>query len=398
MKSKFARAVRRCSLVVVACALWSGVAAAQGVNLLRNGGFEEPLAGHAWMPTAWDTSRSGQPSVFFGRDSLAPHGGAWSVNVANVSTRVPMAYNWSQTIVVGPEAWGKDAVLTVWTRSNGVEGRAYALLQAYRDTVAKMSLEWGVDRDEALRRLRMNRSQDPVLDLGWKRQQFSESETQWVRRDLRVYVPPSVNVLYVRVGLLGAGQLMIDDASLTLEQAAMPPATPPKTNLLADAGFEGDGNAWEYSMPPFEGLRVERDTTVAHTGKTSVVLEGHTGILQARAGVCQVFSNRNLAGKRLRVSGWVKTDSLRTSAFLKAYCHGMYPEAIAIPGWEQFSLNTPWTKTSFEFDVPPDTYSVWVWFLYLTPAKGRAYYDDLSVEVLGPATGVIGPAPSGSGH
>ena len=89
----------------------------------------------------------------------------------------------------------------------------------------------------------------------------------------------------------------------------------------------------------------------------------------------------------------MKTDSLKTSAYLKLYFHGLQA-AKAVPGWEQFSLNTPWTKTVFEADVPEDTYSVWAWFLYTTPSAGRAYYDDMSLEVLGPATGVIGPAPT----
>ena len=101
-----------------------------GPNLLKNPGFEELVPGHDWMPAGWDTSRTGLLSVFFGRDTLSPHGGEYSVNVANVSNRFPMAYNWSQGVIVGPEAWNKDAVFTIWTRCNGVDGRAYVLLQA----------------------------------------------------------------------------------------------------------------------------------------------------------------------------------------------------------------------------------------------------------------------------
>jgi hypothetical protein len=384
------------ALVLAATALPAGAA----TNLLKNPGFEDPLPDHAWMPAGWDTSRTGMPSAFFGRDTLGPHGGQYSVNVANVSTRIPMAYNWSQAILVGPEAWDKDAVFTVWTRSNGLEGRAYILLQAYRDTVSKMAITWGIDRDEALRRLRITRIADPLLDIGWKRAQFSESETGWVKREIRVYVPPSSNMLFVRCGLLGTGQVMFDDASLVLEPALPPDPLPLNTNLLGDPGFEGDGNAWEYSMPPYNGLRVEKDETVAHSGKASILLEGNEGMIESRAGVCQVFSNRGLAGKRIRMSGWVKTDSLKSSAFLKLYCHGL-SDPHAYPSWEQFSLDTPWTQTSFEIDVPEDTFEVWAWYLYLTPAAGRVHYDDLSLEVLGPATGVIGPStPPGNppGH
>jgi len=379
------------SLVVLALCV-TVLPSRAATNLLKNPGFEDQVRDHAWMAANWDTSRTGLPSVFFGRDTMLAHGGQFSVNVANVSMRNPMAYNWSQAVAVGPEAWGKDAVFTIWTRTNGLEGRAYILLQAYRDTASKMAQAWGVDRDEALRRLRITKIDDPLLDIGWKRQQFSENQTDWVKRAVRVYVPPSVNMLYVRSGLFGTGQVIFDDASLTLEPALPPDPIPLNTNLLADPGFEGDGNAWEYSMPPFDGIEVVRDETVAHTGKASVRLEGPNGIVEARAGACQVLCNRQLAGKRLRLSAWVKTDSLRSSAFLKVYFHGL-KEAVAVPGWEQFSMNTPWTKTMFEIDVPEDTYAVWAWFLYITPAKGRVYYDDMSVEVVGPATGVIGPAP-----
>src|SRR5262245_22034021 len=99
-----------CGLVFaipLAAPVW---AATPSKNLLRNPSFEDSLSGHPWMPAGWDTSRSGLPSVFFGRDTLGAHGGLYSVNVANVSTRIPMAHNWSQTIPLGPEAWNKDAV------------------------------------------------------------------------------------------------------------------------------------------------------------------------------------------------------------------------------------------------------------------------------------------------
>ena len=40
-----------------------------------------------------------------------------------------------------------------------------------------------------------------------------------------------------------------------------------------------------------------------------------------------------------------------------------------------------------ELDAPKDTYQVWAWLLYTAPADGRVYFDDASLEVLGPALG-----------
>ena len=59
-------------------------------NLLRNPGFEQGLEGHAWMPAGWDTSQSGLPTVFFGRDTFMVHSGKYAVNIANLSTVYPM--------------------------------------------------------------------------------------------------------------------------------------------------------------------------------------------------------------------------------------------------------------------------------------------------------------------
>lgn len=355
-------------------------------NLLVNPDFESPLDGHPWLPAGWDTSETNLPTVFFGRDTFLVHSGRYAVNIANTSTLYPLWNNWSQAVLVGPEAWGKDLVFSVWTRSNGLQGRAYILAQAYRDTIGKMAKSWRVDRDAAGKRLGINKVDDPVLDLGWKRIYFSDPETEWVRREARVFVPPSTNVIYVRSGLLGTGQVIFDDASLTLAPALPAPPAPPGANLLADPGFEGDGNAWEYSMPPYEGLHVERDTTAARSGGASVLCYGGLdGFFQARVGVCQPISNRNLAGKRLRLSAHVKTDSLKGSAFLRLYAHtsghGMVQSLPADP----ISGTNDWKLASVELDIPPDAWEVWAWFAYNAPSPGMVRFDDCALEVLGPA-------------
>lgn len=397
--------LRAFALTVLSLSLAS-VASAKPRNLLSNPGFEDPLVmtlrtpegrdttlEHPWMPAAWDTSRAGLPSVFFGRDTFLVHTGVFAASVANVSSLFPMGHNWSQRVVVGKEAWGKDLVFSVWTRSNGLDGRAYILLQAYRDTITKMAIQWNIDRDQAARRLGINKVDDPLLDLGWKRQYFIEQETPWVRREVRVYCPPSVNVVWLRVGMTGTGQVILDDASLTLEKAQ--PAHAPKTgeNLLVDSGFEGDGTQWEYSMPPYEGMRIDRDSTIMHSGRASIRYESGMGeYVQTRTGVCQALPNRALAGKRIRLTAWVKTDSLRGTAYTKLYCHTVRG-VFQVPQAEQFGLNTDWTLTTLEMDVPKDCYQVWAWFCYDAPRPGTVRYDDTKLEVLGPATGVGGYSP-----
>jgi hypothetical protein len=380
-------------LIALTLALAAAACAAAGPSgeLLKNPGFEDSLEAHPWMPSAWDTSQTDLPTVFFGRDTFLVHGGRYSVNIANTSTFVPAWHNWNQAVIVGPEAWGKDLIFSVWTRSNGLQGRAYLLLQAYRDTLGKMAKTWGLPRNLAGKRLGINKLDDPLLDLGWKRLYFSEGETDWVHREVRVFVPPSTNMVYARCGLLGTGQVVFDDASLKLDAARPAPAPPLHTNLLRDPGFEGDGNEWEYSMPPYGGQRIDRDTTRARSGKACIrYTSTDEGYVQARAGACQVFG-RELAGKRVRLQSWVKTDSLKGSlAYVRLYCNSLSRGVIQSDPGQNAGLTSDWSPLSLEMDVPPDAVEVWAWFAYSVPATGAVYFDDTSLEVLGPAGA---PAP-----
>ncbi len=355
-------------------------------NLLINGDFETPLEGHPWMPAGWDTSQAGLESVFFGRDTFLVHGGSYAVSVANVSAIYPFSHNWSQSILIGREAWRKDVVLSVWTRSNGLDGRGYVMVQVFRDSVTRLSKQWGLPREDVLKRIFVNTVDDTALVLGWKREAFTENETGWVHRQVRVYVPPSADCIYVRCGLLGTGQVIFDDASLTLEPARTPAPAPLHVNLLANPDFEQGATAWELSIPPYEALHVGPDSSVAHSGKFSIGMWGGAGgWVKARTGVCQAICNRSLAGKRVRLTGYIKTDSLKSVGALMLYAHtghsvvqGRAPEA--------FSDTHDWTKTSMEMNLPADTYVVWAWFFYSGPAPGRAWFDDASLEVIGPST------------
>ncbi len=355
-------------------------------SLLQNPDFERSVADHPWMPVGWDTSTADLPTVFFGRDSFLVHSGRWAVNVANMSNAFPMAHNWSQTLLVGPETWGKTASFKAWVRNNGVEGRAYILIQAYSDTASRMARIWNVDHDEALKRLGIGKIDDPLLDLGWKRTQFDDPLTEWVLREARTVVPPGTNVLFVRGGLIGTGQVMFDDASLTLLPSP-PPARPAKgVNLFADPGFEDGGLAWDLAIPPYEGAKLVVDSTVAHTGRRSVrVSDFWDGLVETRIGVGQPFSGRALRGQRVRLTAWFKGDSLLGTSLVKIYAHGLKSRVTQSPGAELLSNTWDWTPLSIELDIPEDAELVWANCQTIAPARGTVWIDDASFEVVGPA-------------
>lgn len=355
-------------------------------NLIVNGSFETPLADHPWMPAGWDTSRAGTETVFFGRDAFSAHSGSFGISVANASALYPFAHNWSQTLLATPDMWGKDLVFSVWTRNNGVDGRAYVLLQAYRDTVSKMARIWKIDREDAGMRLRMPGVADPLLDLAWDRMVFHEFESDWVRREVRVHVAPTTNMVYMRLGLIGTGQVIFDDASLMLVDAAPRPTPAPMTNLLQDPGFEQGAWEWELSMPPYPSMHAELDSAVVHGGRVSMRFSGAYGMIAGRAGVSQSLDGRGFAGKRLRMTGWMRAESLKTSASVKLFCHtttGMLQETSS----RTVSGTTDWAPVTVEMDIPPDTYEVWAWMMYAAPIPGRIWFDDAELVVLGPATG-----------
>ncbi|MEQ1832324.1 MAG: hypothetical protein ABL977_04650 [Candidatus Eisenbacteria bacterium] len=372
----------------------AGAAKSTSRALLLNGDFERTVAEHPWMPTAWDTSMADLPTVFFGRDSFLVHGGKWAVSVANMSTAFPLAHNWHQAMLVGPEAWGKMASFKVWTRSNGLEGRAYLVVQAYNDTASRMGRIWGVEHDEALKRLNIGKLDDPLIDLGWKRVQFDDPLTEWVPREARAFVPVGTNMLFARLGLMGSGQVLFDDASLTFEPA--PPATPypANQNLYAEPSFEQHGLAWDLAIPPYEGSKVEVDSTVAHTGRKSLRISDFSdGLVEARIGAGQPFEGRRLRGKRVRLSGWYKGDSLIGTCYVKVYSHGLHSRVRQSPGAELLSGTWDWKELSIEYDIPEDSELVWANLVASAPARGTVWIDDARFEVIGPSRTPPKPAP-----
>lgn len=364
---------------------------------LQNPDFERAASGHHWMPTGWDTSTADLPTVFFGRDTFLVQNGRYAVSVANMSDAYPMAHNWNQTLLVGPELWGKQATFKVWARNNGVDGRAYVMLQAYNDTASRMGRIWGVDHDEALKRLGINKIDDPLLDLAWKRTQFTEPLTEWVPREARFVVPPGTNVMFVRCGLIGTGQVLFDNASLTFGPAPPQPKPQRGVNLFADPGFEQGGTAWDIAIPPYEGSRVELDSTVAHSGRWSIRLSDFwDGLVETRIGVAQPFPGRGLRGQRVRLSGWMKGDSLRGTAMTKIYSHGLKTRVRQSPATELLSGTWDWKEAFIEFDVPEDAEIVWAHLLAFAPARGTVWIDDARFEVVGPAQGPPKPVHLGT--
>ena len=354
-------------------------ATTQTATRFRNPGFED---GGLFSPTDWDTTVAGVPTVLFYWDPDIKRSGARSASIVNAGDAIPVWHNWNQMIPKAGDLIGRDLELTVYVRSSQMSGgRGYVMLQAYRDTVMNQALDEGITREEARVKMGYKYADDPQLELGWARQYFSSDIEEWTQKKVRMYVPPSTNLVIIRVGIFGSGQVWFDDAQL----AVRPPETvalPLGKNLLANAGFERPLDEWEFSMPPTPQAAITRDSTVAHTGRFSARFEAPVkAAFQTYMNACQVFNARNLSGRRVRMSGWGKTENLVDSAYLSVFSTGMYGVDGSLAG-DAFSGTRDWSFYSGEFDVPKDTYTVWA-RAGVQASPGTTWWDDLKFEVLG---------------
>jgi hypothetical protein len=292
-------------------------------------------------------------------------------------------HNWNQMISNAGNLVNKDLELTAWVRSSqmGGGGRGYVMLQAYRDTVMNKALAEGITREQARVQMGYKFADDPQLETGWARRYFSGDLEEWTPLKVRMHVPPTTNLVVIRLGIFGSGQVWFDDAQLAVRPAATTPIALGK-NLLANPGFERVLDEWEFSMPPTPQATIQRDSTVARTGRFSAKFTSPVkAAFQTYMNACQVWNARNLSGRRVRLSGWGKTQDLTDSAYLSVFSTGLYGVEGSLAG-DAFTGTRDWSFYSVEFDVPKDTYTVWA-RAGMQASPGTTWWDDLKFEVLG---------------
>lgn len=362
-------------------------------SLLSNPSFE---SGGLFSPADWDTTVAGVPTVLFYWDPEVHRTGGRSACLVNAGDALPVWHNWNQMIPHAGRFVGTDLELSAWVRSAQMGGRGYVMVQCYRDTVTNLARDRGISREQARNIMGFKFADDPQLELGWARQYFSTDLGEWTQKKVRVYVPPTTDLIIVRLGIFGSGQVWFDDIDLTSSPAQAPQAMALGRNLLANPGFEKPIDDWEFSMPPTPGATITVDSTVAHSGRASIQLTTpEKPPFQIYQNACQVFNARNFSGKRVRLSGWCKLDRVdEASAYLSIYATGLYGVDGSLAG-DAISGTRDWTFYSVDFDVPKDTYTVWARAGYQA-VPGRCWWDDLKFEVLG-ETPTAQTAPRKSG-
>lgn len=220
--------------------------------------------------------------------------------------------------------------------------------------------------------------------------------TDWTRYDLVVDVPKDSSNIMLGIGLMGGGQMWVDD--LTLDQVDTSVAT---TNIesnreLQNVDFEDGGRWWGFSG----SYAVKTiDTLTRHSGKQSLGLEQTAQDFEDTSGYTQSVLAEKYAGKRVRFSAYVKTEDVQGTMGLwfqgrSTLINRVTDEMETRPVFG----TTDWTLYETVVDVPADCTLLAMGVQMHGP--GKLWIDDAKLEVVGeevPTTNIPVLATLGNG-
>ena len=370
------------TLAAIAAAFHADPAAAQAgrapLNLLRNPSVEE---GVLFTPTGWETTAVGLPTIRFDWDATTARTGERSLYLYNTSDAVPIWHNWHQYLTEVSGLVGKDVIFRGWAKTRQLRGLGYLLVQAYSDTITVESVRTGVDRVTMRERMGIKPADDPQSERGWARAYFETELEDWTRFEVRLFIPPTTNLLIVRAGIFGVGEIWFDDLELVAEPPAKEAPLPAGKNLLMNAGFEEGLSGWDFSLAPMDGLRVHL-VPDGHSGANSASIESQgRPPVEIQSSIFQVFNTRQLSGKKVRFQGWVRVEELVNSqAYLRLWANGTYGDYRPPPS-KGLSGTSEWTLLTVEAKIPEGTTQLWAQAAFATH-YGTVYVDDLSLEII----------------
>jgi hypothetical protein len=145
-------------------------------------------------------------------------------------------------------------------------------------------------------------------------------------------------------------------------------------NQLPQGWFKGGGNPADYET----GV----DSSVRHAGKASGFVKATAADPKTFATLMQIFRADDYRGKRLRLTGYLKTDSVGGWAALWMRMDSE-TRTVAFDNMEDRKIQgtSDWKKYEIVLDVPEE--SVNICFGILLAGHGQAWVDDLQFEVVG---------------
>jgi len=361
-------------------------AKATAVSLLANGGFEE-VQENSNDPQAWFGTRYPPTAGHFVlASSSVAHGGKRSVavEIGDSHPVSPVHYNWTAEA----KGWkvGETYELSGWVKTENAKSPAFIMAQFWNEDKKMIG---GATTQMAY----------PV-----------KGTTDWTRVSTRLKVPEGTAELRIRAGLSSqdnrGAKAWLDDLSLIKvarsanelnknESAKNEAATAPGASLLANGGFEqrqegaDDPEAWFGTrVPTTAGHFVLASSSVAHGGKRSVVVEiGDSHPDHKVAYNWTADAKGWKAGETYELSGWIKTENAKNTAFIMAQFWNEEGKNKKMIGGATTQFTSPvkgttdWTRVSTRLTVPEGTAVVRIRAgLSSQDNRGaKAWLDDLSL-------------------
>ena len=146
---------------------------------------------------------------------------------------------------------------------------------------------------------------------------------------------------------------------------------------LVPAGWYAGGNGYEVTV----------DTTAAVAGRASVRsrrVDSSAANARAFGVTTQLFPAAVARGRTLRVTGWIRTEGVTSGyagLWARADAAGQRMLFLENMGRRGVRGTTPWTAHTIE--IPVDSVAEVVYFGAIHPGNGIAWFDSLTVEVVG---------------
>jgi len=147
-----------------------------------------------------------------------------------------------------------------------------------------------------------------------------------------------------------------------------------KSNLLIDGVFENSLSNWPTSVGTTTGTSQANDEK--HTGNYSLKLTGTAVTLGRLQNLGSV-----LAGKSVKLSGWIKTNLTSGKANIDLYQSGILDSSGITP-----SGTTDWTYYSTKMDVPANATNLNLRLFGDSTPIGNIWLDDISIVEIKSAT------------
>ena len=337
------------------------------------------------MPLHWLGGSAGYDFVY---DTDAPHGGKKSGKLVWTRDSAPPAGAWTvcgQTIPAA--SWrGKRVRFAGWIRTNAAAPDGGGGL-------------W----------LRADDASDNVVAFD-NMSGFEVSGTSgWTRCEIVLDVPQSTHRLAFGMILSGGGAGWCDDLELAeagpsaLCSVDTSMADPPLAESTGKANLDFEGGADTEGRPAGwrgggRGFTPSVDTKVFHAGKASARVSATELVAahpQAGTGVVRALPADPYRGKRVRVTGWLRTEKLslepEAGAALALVVAGPGKfEVLAMDDMEGRHLHgdCDWTNCAIVLDVADAAKSLVLAIGLQGP--GSVWVDDIRIEVVGtdvPCTG-----------